>query len=155
MRNLLNNHVVRLIAGNLAAVLLVVGLPTVVVLRTVGQWDGVTSMVAALACVHVLILSVEVAATGQPVPRKWNAACFAVLPVLDAAATVSLLQAGQFGWAAVCLMMTAIAALVVVLIALRTWRRMRTQEQVVLVTRPAPTPTHSATVMEDEHPMVF
>jgi hypothetical protein len=155
MKSLLKNHVVRLVAGNLAAVLLVLGLPTVVVLRTVGHWGWVTALVATLVCLHLALLGIEVAATGQPVPTKWNAAFFMPLPVLDASATVGLLQAGEFGWALFCLLLTATAAFVAVLTARKTWRRMTSPERMVVVAPLAQPTAKAVSVPEEDHASLY
>lgn len=150
--NWMGNHIVRLAAGNLAVVILLIGLPAVVVLHTVGAWSTELAQLAALTGIHVLVLSSQVAMTGTPIPRKWNAAVFIMLPVLDAATTVSYIQAGEAGWSAAALLLTIFAVYVTVLMA-REWRTPRQESVTVPVARIATPVRHEFARSADEELM--
>jgi hypothetical protein len=118
----MEHHIVRLAAGNLAALILLIGLPAVALTHAAGAWSTELAEMAALVGVHVLLLATQVATTGTPIPRKWIAAAFALLPVLDAMATLSNIEAGHAGWAAAGLLLTLFAAYVTVAMVRELWK---------------------------------
>jgi hypothetical protein len=116
---------------------LLIGLPAVALTHAAGAWSTELAELAALAGIHVLLLATQVAMTGSPIPRKWIAAAFAALPVLDAAVTVSYIQAGHAFWAVAALLLTVFAVYVTVSVARALWKS-RHEPAVVMVRRVAP-----------------
>ena len=125
MKKWLNNHYVRLIAGNFGTALLMLGLPAIIIMGTTGLWSAHFAVLMALVAVHVAIFCIQFTADGTLVPTGWNAIGFVPLSVADAAFTVSMMRNAQWPWAVLGLTLTAFAAYATILIVKKAFRRRR------------------------------
>ena len=153
MRKYLNNSYVKLLAGHLAILLLMIGLPSTIVLAATEVWTQSFAMLAVLAIVHVAILALQVSVSGRLIPENWNAAFFLPLPIFSAQYTVNMMETAQYPWAVLGFVLTAAGAMIVVLMIMNIWQKFKNRKHgstVVVVKR-----SLGDSQIHDEEPMIY
>ncbi len=153
MRKYLNNSYVQLLAGHLAVLLLLIGLPSIIVLAASEVWTLAFAMLAVLVVVHVAILALQISANGRLIPENWNCVFFLPLPIFSAQYTVNMLETGLYPWAVLGFTLTAFGAMIVVLMVLNIWQKLknRKHDSKVVVVKRASAETH----LPDEEPIIY
>ncbi|WP_166828771.1 hypothetical protein [Thalassoroseus pseudoceratinae] len=153
MRKYLNNSYVKLMAGHLAVILLMIGLPLTIILAATEVWALPFAMLAVLSIVHVAILALQVSINGRLIPENWNCAFFLPLPIFSAQYTVNMAETGLYAWAVLGFLLTAASAMIVVLMVLNIWQKFKNPKRnstVVAVKR-----VTSDSQLPDEEPMIY
>lgn len=153
MRKYLNNSYVQLFAGHLTVLLLMIGLPSIIVLAASKVLTLAVAMLAVLAIVHVAILALQISVNGRVIPENWNSVFFLPLPIFSAQYTVSMAGTGQYPWAVLGFILTSFGAMIVVLMVLNTWQKLKNpkHDSKMVVVKPASVETQ----LPDEEPIIY
>lgn len=151
MERFWKHDLTKLICGNLATGLLMIGVPVLILLQAVGSLETHQASFLLVAGVVFSLLGLQVSRNGSLTPRKWLAAFFLPLPMVNSALAISTWRAGHVGWSIAFLLLATGTVFVVVQSALAIIRKVPSTEPPITPRATGRTPevwTH-----DDDFPM--